>query len=242
MTNITYVSFLIWFENNYITIEKRLEWLKSLLALDITLILFVDPVYQAVLPPYSSKTRIIPILLEDIDTARQIRSRIELKPPPNRNLVKDTIDFLTLMNSKPELLRLAKPYIETPYVAYIDAGLRKVFKHDSTLKSLETLQVHSIPLVLLPGCNPIHQENLENLWNGINWMLSGGFFIVPVEKIEEFLQIHLMALNEFLSRNLITWEVNVWALFAEQHKDRIIWYHGPHDDTMITGIPASCKY
>ena len=241
MSNITYVSFLIWTENNPITMEKRLEWLNSILELDIELLLFVDPIYLAKLPAVSKRTTLIPILLEDLETVKQIRSNFELHPPPNRNHSKDTIDFLTLMNCKPELLRLAKPYIKTPYVAYIDAGIKKVFKNDSTLKGLETLRVHSIPLILLPGCNQIHSEKLEDLWFRINWMFSGGFFIVPVERIDEFLEIHLKALNEFLSRKYITWEVNVWALFGEEYKNRIVWYHGPHDDTMITGIPASCK-
>ena len=242
MSNITYVSFLIWTDNNPISMEKRLEWLNPLLALDIPLVLFVDPIYKAKLPPVGKRTTLVPILLEDLETVKRIRSHVQLSLPQYRNHAKDTLEFMTLMNSKPELLKLARPYIETPYVAYIDAGIRKVFKNDETLKGLETLRVHSIPLVLLPGCNPIHKVDLYPLWQGINWMLSGGFFVVPVERIDEFLEIHLNALNEFLSRKLITWEVNVWALFAEQHKERIIWYHGPHDDTMITGIPRAYKY
>ena len=165
-TNITYVSFLLWTDNNPIPMQKRLEWLNPLLALDIPLVLFVDPIYRAKLPPVGKQTTLVPILLEDLQTVKRIRSHIQLSLPEHRNQPKDTLEFMTLMNSKPELLKLAKPYIETPYVAYIDAGLRKVFKSEDTLKGLETLRVHSVPLVLLPGCNPIPSTPTEVLMQG----------------------------------------------------------------------------
>jgi hypothetical protein len=69
-------------------------------------------------------------------------------------------------------------------------------------------------------------------------MLSGGFFILPVECVDEFLEIHLKALDGFLQMNAITWEVNVWASFAHEHAHRIVWYQGDHDDRMIESIPA----
>lgn len=244
MANITYVSFLVWNENDHVPMKKRLGWLESLLEINVPLILFVDPTYMAELAslPVGPKTKLLPIQIGELDTVRKIRSVPYLHPPPNRSPEKDTIEFLTLMNSKPELLSMALPYVFTDYVAYIDAGIRKVFKHDSTLKSLETLQVHSIPLVLLPGCHPIRPvEIFPYLWSGINWMFSGGFFIVPVERVDQFLEIHLIMLNEFLKRDTITWEVNVWAGFGEAYKHKIVWYHGPHDDTMITGIPGNYR-
>jgi hypothetical protein len=70
-------------------------------------------------------------------------------------------------------------------------------------------------------------------------MLSGGFFVVPKTCVDEFYELHMKYLHKFLDVKAITWEVNVWAAFAESVKSRIVWYHGPHTDEMITAIPQS---
>lgn len=237
MSNITYVSFLILSPTDHIATTKRLEWLNSLLELDISLILFVDAVYKKLVD--APKVRVIEIDFKTLETVKLIGTSPKL--PAMRNTGKDTADFLTIMNAKPELLKLAKPYVETPYVAYLDAGLRKVFTSDSTLKQLESLRVHSIPLVMLPGCHPIRPHSLHDLASRIDWTFCGGFFIVPTAKVEEFMQIHLMTLGNFLAEGSLTWEVNVWTAFGPAQQDRIVWFLADHNDTMITAIPATHK-
>ena len=240
MSNITYVSFLILSPTDYIATTKRLEWLNALLELDINLILFVDAAYKKLID--APKARVIEIDLHALETVKLIQGAFTKLPAiRNTSIGKDTTEFLTIMNAKPELLKLAKPYVETPYIAYLDAGLRKVFSSDSTLKQLETLIVHSIPLVMLPGCHPIRPYSLDELASRINWTFCGGFFIVPTEKVEEFMQIHLMSLGNFLAQGSLTWEVNVWAAFAPTHQDRIVWFLADHNDTMIAAIPATHK-
>lgn len=239
MSNITYVSFLILSPTDHIATTKRLEWLNSLLELDISLILFVDAPYKKVID--APKARVIEIDFQTLETVKQIKGVPILKLPAMRNDGKDTADFLTIMNAKPELLKLAKPYVETPYVAYLDAGLRKVFTSDSTLKQLETLRVHSIPLVMLPGCHPIRPHAISELASHINWTFCGGFFIVPTAKVEEFMQLHLITLGNFLAEASLTWEVNVWTALAPTLQDRIVWFLADHNDTMITAIPARHK-
>jgi hypothetical protein len=242
MSNITYVSFLISSTTDPIGPEKRLEWLQALLELDIDLVLFVDDAYHKRILNPNVRARIVPIDFNSLDTVKWIHSVPNVQPPPNRNHQKDSVEFLTLMNSKPELLELARPYAKTPYIAYIDAGIRKVFKEPGTLKTLETLNVKSIPLVLLPGCKEIRSvETFPLLWNHIDWTFCGGFFVVPVEKITEFCQIHLAGLNEFLGRGTITWEVNVWTAIADKIRDKIVWYLADHNDTMIRSLPVQNK-
>ena len=242
MSNITYVSFLISSTSDPMGSTKRLSLLNAILELDIQLILFVDSAYKKLIPITRESTRVIELDFDTLETVKKIKAVEDLQPPLYRNTGKDTIEFLTIMNSKPELLSLAKKYVETPYVAYLDAGIKKVFKEPDTLLSLETLRVHSIPLVMLPGCHPIHAESFKTLSERINWIFCGGFFIIPTNRIDEFMQIHLQALGEFLGNSVITWEVNVWSALAPSHRDRIVWFLADHNDTMIRSIPATNRY
>jgi hypothetical protein len=238
-SNITYVSYIVYSPDDRFPIEKRIEWMKPLLNLDINLILFADNAYMQKLPPTRNKTKVVPLNIGTLSTFKQIRRVHPIHLPPSRNEKKDTLGFIALMNCKPEIMHLAKPYVLTPYMAYIDAGLCKVFSKPDTVKRLEKLKVKNVPLLLIPGCSPIQQvEAFPFLWKGIHWMLSGGFFIMPKTHVDEFYKLHTTALQKYLDMNSITWEVNVWASFAHEHKDRIIWYYGDHDDRMITSIPT----
>jgi hypothetical protein len=242
MSNITYVSCLISSPTDHIANTKRLGWLTHLLELDISLVLFVDSTYKNLMPALRESTRLIEIDFQTLETVKLIQAVPNVQLPASRNTGKDTVDFMTIMNSKPELLKLAMPYVETPFVAYLDAGIKKVFKLDGTLKGLETLRVHSIPLVMLPGCHPIQPKPFAKLASQIDWTFCGGFFIVPASAVEEFMQIHLQALGTFLAESKLTWEVNVWTALAPVHRDRIIWFGADHNDTMITAIPGGHKY
>jgi len=242
MSNITYVTYLIHVSDDRVEYTQRLKWLEPLLSLNIDLIIFTDEFYKDKLPVVSNlRTRIVVVDYTSLDTVRAIQDAGPLYLPYTRNLEKDTLNFMCLMNSKPELLALAKDMCTTPYLAYLDAGLSKVLKTPSqTLARLESLKVTSIPLVLLPGCHPIGpREGFPGLWKGIHWMLSGGFFVVPRTCVDEFYGLHMAALKKYLALKSITWEVNVWASFANSVKERVVWYNGPHNDEMITGIPSS---
>jgi hypothetical protein len=217
--------------------KQRVDWLQPMLDNNLRLILFVDDMYAEFLGARAN-VKIIVVELEDLETIKLIRSAGDLELPPTRNPDKDSLNFLSFMNCKPELVKLAEPHVVTPYIAYIDSGISKVFTHPEIIATLNELNVSNIPLILLPGCEPIHEvEVFPFLWKKINWMLSGGFFIVPKTCVNEWYELHTKALKRFLAMGCITWEVNVWASFVHTVKDRIVWFHGPHNDTMVTGIP-----
>jgi len=241
MSNVTYVSFLIHCDDDRVSRDKRLEWALPFFELDANIVLFIDSTYaQEISLHLKPRIKVIELDINTLETVKRIKAAGTLQLPYSRNVEKDTLNFLTLMNCKTELLLLAKDHVKTPYVAYIDAGISKILKGADTLKRLETLNVHAIPLVLLPGCHPIRPvESFPYLWKGIHWMLSGGFFVVPNTCVDELYELHLNSLQKFLDIGAITWEVNVWASFANSVKSRIVWYNGPHTDEMITGIPKN---
>lgn len=246
---ITYVTFLTALGQSPCSVEQRLSWLQDLLDLDIELHLFVDEPYHQRLTGLSigPLTRIHPLYLQDFETVSRIEaSAPHLRLPKNRNPQKDTFDFLTLMNCKPELLLKALPFVTTPFVAYIDAGLSKVFKPTSklqTLDAIEALQVKNIPTILMPGCHPVHPFTSIHplLTEQVNWTLCGGFYIQRTDRVEAFYQLHLETLQRFLDQGYLPWEVNVWAALAAplESAGEFVWFQADHNDTMITGIPAN---
>lgn len=243
-TNITYVSALMKIPSPQGP-EQRIPWLRALLSLDIPLILFVDATYADHIRdlPRGPKTQVHLLEFEDLETTKRVRAAGPLDLPPNRNPHKDTLEFFILMNAKPEFLERARPHVQTPYVAFLDAGIRKICSTNSTLTTLQTLRVQDIPLVLLPGCWPVRPvaNPYPDLWRGINWTFCGGFFIVPVGGIQEWLFLCRAGLETFLERNCITWEVNVWTAFASRLGERLVWFSADHNDSMLTAIPRPYK-
>lgn len=235
----TYVSFLVKSPTDPIEPQQRIEWLKPLLALNIDLVLCVDLFYVKLIPsPISKRIRILVIDLDDFETAKQIRTANPALPP-HRNQTKDTLDYMVIQNSKPELLKKALQLVYTPYVAYIDAGISKIFKQPHTLKLLEMFRFKDIPLVLLPGCHPIPTvpPTIEQLAAKINWTFCGGFFVVASKQVETLFELHRAAVQNFLDAGKISWEVNVWVSYLTSAN--AIWYSGDHIDKMLTLIPKA---
>lgn len=234
----TYVSFLLFSKTDHVPPMQRIEWLKALLALDIDLIFFTDAYYKAYLPPTGPRTRIIALEYGELRTVQRILGAGPLRLPPARNAQKDTLEFLAIQNSKAELLAIAAPFVKTPYMAYIDAGIIKVFKNTNTISLLERLRFKDIPLVLLPGCHPMSEAPLTDLAARINWTFCGGFFVVPTAAAERFDELHAAALDKFLQQGWIAWEVNVWVAFLPALSAETVWFAADHNDTMLTGVPS----
>lgn len=242
--NTTYVSFLIHSPTDIIEPTQRIEWLNSLLNLQIEFILCVDSFYFKLVPwPLQNpNARVFLISPNDFETYRQIHRVSQPILPRLRNEKKDTLEYLSIQNLKPELLyRVLKTLrIYTPYIAYIDAGIAKIFKDPLTIRRLETLSFRNIPFLLLPGCHPMPSTPpaLEVLADRINWTFCGGFFVVPTDKVESFYNRHAEAVRQFLERGFLTWEVNVWTSYLPLTPGTV-WFSADHNNTMLTNIPSA---
>lgn len=244
MPNVTYVSMLIRTDSNPVDANQRLAWLQPLIALNIPLVLFVDSFFAPLVAPLPKGQQVIIHSLE-FANLQMTRDILAASPqlPPRRNTQKDTIQYMCLMNAKPEIVWYATVcgHVKTPFVAYIDSGISKIFKTPATIKELETISLCNIPFLLLPGCHQPHTVSHDELARQINWTYCGGFFALPTEQATRFAELHRAAVQTFLDKSRITWEVNVWTHWLSSRPD-VIWYSGPHDDTMITGIPALKKF
>lgn len=235
---------LIRTDSNPIDAAQRIAWLNPLITLSASLLLYVDSFFAPLVEPLTkgSKVQIHPLEFHDLQTRRDILSA-NPQMPMHRNEQKDTLQYMCLMNAKAEVVAaaVAAGHVTTPFVAYIDSGISKVFKSPETIKEIETLSFRDIPFLLVPGCHTPQSISRDQLANQINWSYSGGFFVLPTERAAEFASLHRAAIETFLVESRITWEVNIWTYWLTGRPD-VIWYSGPHNDLMIAGIPPAQKF
>jgi len=230
--DITYVTCLYNIYEKETVSNLLLENFYKLAALDIKLVVYVDEFFYNIL---KDKYKVIKLNLEDLEIYSKI-IKANPKLPEKRNLEKDTLEYMALMNSKIEFLK--KTQIHTKYIAWVDSGINKIFKNKDSINKLTQLEIYKLDKILIPGS---YKKNLnfQNLTNNIWWNYLGGFFISKKENIENFYNLSIKSVNEFLENNYIAWEVNIWAKIKEDIFD---WYKANHNDTILDIPNTKLRY
>ena len=205
--------------------QKLLGWLRVLCS--------VVPVHVVCEPSLESTIReipgaiAIPLAFEDTDVYKSMRHARRL--PVARNLMKDTHEYMMVINGKPEYVRRVRDagYVSDRYV-WIDAGIAKVLSDPPRLlrdmmKRCETLPMDSI---VIPGC---WSTPCEALYSQVCWRFCGGLFVVPDSLVERFADAVLLECARL--EDLAIWEVNVWA--SIEHSLPILWVPGDHNDRLF---------
>ena len=247
--NVHYVSVLVYNFTDPNGIDKRLDWLRQLLSVRLPLTLFIDTDYYAALFATSwfsmenhPELRLIPWRLDDSETWQRIIGDYGTAPqlPECRDKVKDSEFFMALMNAKTELVARVAEEVEEPFVAFLDAGIGKIFKDvEGSFRRLKNLEVRKdFSGVLIPGCWAPAGATMEELARKINWTFCGGFFLVPRGEAEQLFRASATALSDFIRRGWLTWEVNVWVHMAQAPGAlKTCWFAADHNDSM-TKVPA----
>lgn len=183
----------------------------------------------------------IPIFreLEELETTMALQSYDGL--PRLRSAEKDTKEFNIVMNAKTECLQIVKEQVQSDHYIWIDAGISKIFKDPTAIFEKIKAQI-SCPLksdtILIPGCWPYKETNVEKLTDRIHWRFCGGFFVVPYALVDSFatevLNGCVMIGN---ATGKTTWETNIWC-FVEDRLP-IQWERGDHNETIIDCL---CNY
>jgi predicted GH43/DUF377 family glycosyl hydrolase len=176
---------------------------------------------------------------------KEVENPIEL--PANRNMPKDTVEYICMMHSKVEFLNTAiqsNPFGSTHF-AWIDFNVAYIFKDNLYVEEyLRVLaqRTFAADFLAIPGCWD-KQKPETCLLDNICWRFCGGFFIGSKARVEEFYQKYLEYFPMFLEthRKLI-WEVNFWA-WLESNTDWTppIWYKGDHNDSIIQITTDICN-
>jgi hypothetical protein len=227
------------------SVYTRLAWLRCLLRAKLPLTLYIDSIYQGALTEaawYSEEIHpdvlIVPWSLDQSETWALCEAYSPGKPlglPAFRSLEKDGEFFLALMNAKTELVARVAEEVEAPFVAFLDAGIAKIFREkEASFERLKNLELRTdFTGVLVPGCWPPAEVSEDDLARRICWMFCGGFFVVPRREAAAFGAEAMEALEIFLASGRITWEVNVWVQMMKlPSAPKMIWYAADHNDRM----------
>ena len=181
--------------------------------------------------------------LSDLQTYKEIAD-IDVRLPDIRTGYHDTRAFLTLMNSKAELLARAtkNPLLRASHYAWIDFSIFHVFKHpERTTEYLRMLSGTRLRenCMLVAGCWPNRGINGDSIFQRVNWRFCGGFLVGSVARIIELDLIYRNHFRSIVIEKGLTWEVNMMAFFENTYGWSPEWFQGGHDDTIVVIPPHS---
>lgn len=162
----------------------------------------------------------------ELDTYRALAEARDL--PDERNRMKDTKEFMILMNAKPEFLRRVHAAVpDASYYVWIDAGIQKILHYYPT-EALTQMVARCAALrtdkILIPGIEPPKQySTVSELARAVYWRICGGFCIVPAALVGILEEATMGVARDLLSQTgKLTWEVNIWGYLEPRLPFR--WY------------------
>ena len=162
--------------------------------------------------------------------------KTEIILPDYRNYEKDTLDFLQLINSKPDFMYRASQLIEAKTYVWFDFGILKVIKNTSEfMNSMKYISESStLDKIVIPGAMGLDAININNVFLYPLWRFCGGIIIASSSVLEEFYTLHMEELERCYSIHKITWEQNIWAIIEHKNPNIIEWYYGDTNDSIIS--------
>ena len=219
--------------------EKFIEYFSLFYDIGISgipIILFTEPllVKKFRILPSSVKVVGMPLHLFELYL---IGSQYNRELPNKRNASKDSVDFLSLMNTKIEFILRASEICTDDTFIWVDFGILKIIQNtDRFINKLRVVNSQSFDKITIPGCWAMGRGfSVEE----VNWRFCGGFIVVPRKHIQTFYEHSTNVLKDFCTNPIykLTWETNVWTLveyFA--CKDIIQWFFADHNDSIIHNI------
>ena len=231
--------------------QKRLDRFEELAKTGIQIVLFCCPVYELLLQPmlakYSNVKLLFVIKFQDLLAYKIINNyenkfQKQLTLPFNRSEIKDTREYMILMNSKAEFIRRAieANIFNSQYFCWIDFSILYMFpEREAPLAKLKHISnqagFNNKKCIIMPSCN---QKNNNDYLNEINWRFCGGFFVGDKESLLEFTATAINMFYIFLSiTNKLIWEVNYWNWLEQGSMFNPTWYQANFSQYIINNIP-----
>jgi hypothetical protein len=136
--------------------------------------------------------------------------------PDNRNLEKDTKEYILLGHTKHELIldAMEKNIWNSSHFAWIDFNIAHLFKTKAEtgeyLRWLNRITL-SESFITFPGCWS-KVEKVEDILNSVHWRFCGCFFLGDMKSMTEFCLIYKDTIPLFLKEHRkLVWDFNYWA-------------------------------
>jgi hypothetical protein len=244
--NITYVSAFYDLNETPYFDSRPFEWnpmyIKSIIDTGVYLCLYIDAgsKYELVFREWEKSFPHFKIMdycinYRDSRVYQMCSKDKNICLPSNRNMEKDTYEYLVHMHSRIEWLEDAiseNPFSTTNF-AWIDANLPNLFHHKQTLSFLHYLAHCDLkPQLYMPGC--WNKSETEVSTHSICWRFTGGFILGDTDSILDFCQKYTEYLPVYLEKyGCLTWEVNFWAWLEQVSDWSPRWYRGDHNDSIL---------
>ena len=234
----------------------RIQHFCNIADTGIQLCIYISPLVEEgfvkILTNYPN-VKIMKILdIYDTWTAKTVQD-YEVRLPNNRNLEKDTKEYICIQNAKLEFM--ADTIQENPWnsthFAWIDFSIAYIFKNiKSSQDHLKILSsaILSNDFLAIPGCwQKIILENTDftedsHFCNNVNWRFCGGFFLGNKDRVQDFCDSYFQHFPRFLEKTRkLVWEVNIWAWMESQNIITANWFAGDHND-IILAVPDEFIY
>lgn len=255
MSSITFVTaYLKVYDKEYDlsrTFEKRLEHFLKLADTGINICIFIEPdlreKFNALELKYDNLKIIKEIQVKDLELNKLCEeNNLYYELPSNRNLEKDTKNYMFLMLAKLEFLKKTidvNPY-NSDYFCWFDFSLPYIFKDiNNTIEKIKNISNLKFKkeFICLPGCWSFKITDINYLINNIVWRFCGGIIIGDKNSIVNFYNISNKYFIHFLNQyKTLLWEVNYWAWLESRGLIEPIWYLADHNDTIIN-IPDTIR-
>jgi hypothetical protein len=223
------------------TVEWRFEKFREIADTGIKICVFISPDIVKYFTQFFANYENIRIVrvMSIAETRMAIYlSQKEYLLPGRRNVTKDTVNYLTLMNSKTEFMNYAiteNPWKSTHF-AWIDFSISFIFREkEATLEYLLVLSRRAFTkrFLAIPGCietvtfNKTHHDN-------VLWRFCGGFLLGDAQTIREMDNLYDNYFHEFIAETgKLLWEVNFWAWLENNTAWKPLWYLADHNDTIL---------
>jgi len=260
---ITFVSAFLKLEDKLFDWYKNLEdcfllFEKLFQVKDIKIVLFLSKDFKEkgdeFLQKYPNNLKIVYLELDDLWTYNEVKKINNISLPIERSQTKDTVKYMSLQNSKLELISKAihSNYFNTKHYAWIDFRIFYILKNDKEdvfIQILNKINLESLKesFLTIPGCYDkwlstdfsFMKEIYQYLDDRISWRFCGGFFLGDKDSLLQFFEKFKFFWVLYLSKNKITWEVNIWHYMEFLGLLNPLWYNSSHDEGMVK-IPDSC--
>lgn len=177
----------------------------------------------------------------------ELCTKNELTLPERRNEKKDTIEYMTLMNSKIEFVNdaIIKNIWNSTNFAWMDFSISYLFKNkEDSLQKMKQISKSNygvnvidtdIDFMFFPGCwDRIPPNNPDAILNNIHWRFCGTFFIGNKNSFRYFYQKYLEEFPKFVEKyGKLVWEVNFWAWMEANTDCKMVWISSDHNDNII---------
>lgn len=226
------------------SVNNYFDHFTKLAATNIPIVLFISPQFEERIKEVMTKYPNVKLLglidVKDTWTYGQVDVN-HIKLPTNRNLLKDSLEYMIAINTKIECVNKAiqANMFNTENFAWIDFGIFHVIKDiNNTTTKLQKIANTAITsnAVILPGCWALSQR--YDYVNQINWNFCGGFFIGQRDQLLDMWQRYQDFFPKFLKQyNTMVWEVNIWSAMVYETDWKPSWFHADHNDSIIN-IPT----